>query len=112
MILHYREHAFRFERFSGESLDRRLLLDSRQTELLTSLIEAEDECWYLDNIGERLPSDMLFARSPWSWHSPRGTVKLLCRILNLSDGRALFSTPESYLEGGLYDWMRSETRTE
>jgi hypothetical protein len=110
MLLHYREHAFSYERFPGELLDGRLLLEAGQKELLTRLIESEDECWYLDAAGERLPAEQLFALSPWRWLSPAGTVMLLCRILDLRDGRALFSTPESYLEGGLHDWLRSSGR--
>jgi hypothetical protein len=107
-MLYYREHAFLFDRFPGELLDGRLLLDAKQKELLTRLVEGEDERWYLDEAGKRLSSDQLFARSPWSWQSSEGTVKLLCRTLNLRDGRASFSAPTSYLEGGLYDWMQSQ----
>jgi hypothetical protein len=107
--VHYRQHVFNFERFPGESLDGRLLLDDAQRQLLVQLVRSEDDCWYLDDDGERLPAAQLFERSPWSCPGPTGPIKLLCRILDLRDGRALFSTPEVYLEGGLYDWVRSDS---
>lgn len=49
--------------------------------------------WYLDDDGERLPADRLFALSPWSCPGPVGPVKLLCRFLDLRDGSVRFNTP-------------------
>jgi hypothetical protein len=43
--------------------------------------------------------------------TPNGVVKLVCRILDLRTGRAMFSAPESYLEGGLYGWLRDKDGT-
>ena len=108
MEVHYRGHVFCYERLPSESLDGHLLLDDGQRELLAWLVEAEDECWYLDDGGERLPAEQLSPVSPWSYPGPTGPVKLLCRFLDLRNGRAMFSTPETYLEGGLYDWLRAE----
>ena len=94
--VHYQQHVFSFERDAGELLAGRLLLDATQRALLAQLVEAEDEDWYLDDDGWRLPAEQLFARSPWSCPGETGTVKLLCRIFDCNDGRVLFSTPESY----------------
>jgi hypothetical protein len=110
--IHYRQYVFQFEQFPSDSLEGRLLLDDAQLQLLVQLVRAEDDCWYLDDDAERLPAAQLFERSPWSCPGPRDPIKLLCRILDLRDGRALFSTRETYLEGGLYDWMRSKKRQE
>ena len=108
--IHYMQNVFRFERFPGDLFEGRLLLDGVQREMLLGLVRAEDESWYLDEHGERLPGEQLFALSPWSCPGPHGPTKLLCRILDLRDGRVLFSTPDSYLEGGLFDWMRNRNR--
>lgn len=101
----YRQHAFPFERFPGDRFEGRLLLDDSSRELLAGLVGAEEDDWCLNDRGERLPGERLFALSPWICSSPAGPVKLLCRFLDLRDGRVLFSTPDSYLEGGLFDWM-------
>ncbi len=94
--VHYQRHVFGFARDAGELFAGRLLLDETQRALLVRLNEGEDEDWYLDEQGWRLPAEQLFARSPWSCRSETGTVKLLCRLLDYNDGRVLFSTPESY----------------
>jgi hypothetical protein len=103
--VHYGEHVFRFERLPGNLFEGRLLLNNSERELLIRLVQSEDERCLGEN-GERLPAGLLFDRSPWSFPGPAGPIKLLCRFLDLTDGRSLFSTPDSYLEGGLFDWMR------
>ena len=103
--IHYQEHAFGFEPTPGEEFTGRLVLDDGQRALLVALSAAEDECWYLDDDGERRPAENLFARSPWSCSGPAGPVKLLCRWLDLRDGSAHFNTPELY-GGDLFRWMR------
>jgi len=105
--VHYLQHVFPFERSPGDLFEGRLLLDDALRELLVRLVGAERENSCLDEHGERLPGKRLFALSPWSCPGPSGPVKLLCRFLDLRDGRVLFSTPDSYLEGGLFDWMRN-----
>jgi hypothetical protein len=104
--VYYQEHAFGFEPSPGEAFAGRLILDDAQREQLAALTAAEDECWYLDDDGERLPADVLFARSPWSCHGPDGPVKLLCRFLDLRDGSVRFSTPDLY-GGELFRWLRA-----
>lgn len=106
MEVHYREHAFAFEPSSGEAFAGRLVLDDARRELLVALTAAEDECWYLDDGGERLPAEELFARSPWSCPGPDGAVKLLCRFLDLRDGSVRFNTPDLY-GGDLFRWLRA-----
>jgi hypothetical protein len=103
--VHYRQHVFAFAQDPGDVLTGKLLLDSAQRELLTRLVEGEEEGWYLDEDGQRLPAGPLFERSPWSCPGPTGPVKLLRRFLDLRDGRAMFSTPDSYGEG-MYDWLQ------
>jgi hypothetical protein len=103
--VHYQEHAFEFEPSPGEGFAGRLILGDGRRELLAALTAAEDECWYLDADGERLPADDLFARSPWSCPGPAGPVKLLCRWLDLRDGSVRFSTPDLY-GGELFRWLR------
>jgi hypothetical protein len=104
--VHYHEHVFEFEPSPGEAFVGRLVLDDRRRDLLAALRAAEDECWYLDDEGERLPPDRLFALSPWSCPGPAGPVKLLCRFLDLRDGSARFNTPELY-GGEWFRWMRA-----
>ena len=82
------------------------MLDDRQRERLATLSAVDDESWYLDSDGERLPADQLFARSPWSCPGPAGPVKLLCRFLDHRDGSVRFNTPELYC-GDLFRWMRA-----
>lgn len=106
MQVHYQGHVFEFEPSPGEAFAGRLALDDSRRELLAALTAAEDECWYLDADGERLPADQLFARSPWSSAGPAGPVKLLCRFLDLRDGSARFNTPELY-GGELFRWLRA-----
>jgi hypothetical protein len=106
--VHYREHVFGFERLPDESFVGRMLFESGERELLAELIAAEEECWYLDEGGERLPADRLFARSPWSCPGPSGPVKLLCRFLDLRDGSARFDTPATYPDE-LFRWLRAES---
>ncbi len=105
MQVHYHEYAFGFEPTPGTEFAGRLVLDDSQRALLAALTAAEDEYWYLDDDGERLPAEELFVRSPWSCPSPAGPVRLLCRWLDVRDGVAQFNTPELY-GGELFPWMR------
>ncbi|MBN9517117.1 hypothetical protein J0H58_01140 [bacterium] len=106
MEVHYQGHGFAFEPSPGEAFAGRLVLDDRRREVLAALSAAEDEGWYLDASGERLPADELFARSPWSCPGPDGPVKLLCRFLDLHDGSVRFNTPALY-GGELFRWLRA-----
>jgi hypothetical protein len=103
--VYYREHAFDFEPLARDSFSGRLALEGGKRELLAQLLADEDHCWYLDDDGERLRAEQLLARSPWSCSSPSGTIKLLCRFLDLRDGSARFDTPESY-SGEQFGWLR------
>ena len=105
MEVHYHEHVFEFEPSLGERFAGRLILDDSRRELLAALTAAEDECWCLDDDGERLPADRLFDLTPWSCPGQAGPVKLLCRFLDLRDGSARFNTPDMY-GGELFRWMR------
>jgi hypothetical protein len=97
----YFQHAFRFEPTPGNALEGRLILDDEQRDLLHRLEAAEPEDWFLDDEGNRLPSEELFERTPWSCQGPSGPIKLLCRFIDYNDGRARFDVPETYVEGGL-----------
>lgn len=105
MDVRYNGHAFGFEPAPGESWSGKLVLSDDQRTRLARLVAAEDECWGLDADGERLPDDVLFARSPWSGPGPTGPVKLLCRFLDLRDGSVRFNTPETY-PGDTARWAR------
>jgi hypothetical protein len=100
-----RDRVFPFARSDSEVLEGRLLLDDTARAMLDHLMKSESDDWYLDAEGNRLPAAELFERSPWSCPGPDGPVKLLCRFLDLRDGRVLFSTRESYSEG-LYNWLQ------
>ena len=104
MVLYYRDHPFEYEPSGDNLFHGRLVLDDPKRELLRKL-DDQDDGWYLDDDGERLPPDELFSRSPWNWRRPSGTVKLLQRFLDYSDGRTWFSTPDTY-GGELFDWLR------
>ena len=104
--VHYRGRVIPFEPSPGDVFQGRLLLNDDLREFIRT--EPEESC--LDDHGRRLPGAVLFARSPWSCPGPDGPIQLLCRFLNLHDGQVLFSTPDSYLEGGLFDWMRDDGR--
>ncbi len=110
MEIHYQEHGFDFDPLPGQALSGRLVLDEARRELLARLVAAEDDDWYLDEEGERRPPEELFSLSPWSCPGPAGTIKLLCRFLDLRDGSARFNTPELYL-GELFRWVRSADRS-
>jgi hypothetical protein len=107
MEIRYREHVFQFEQLAIGRFEGRLLLEDSERRLLEELLAAEDDDWGLDQNGERLPRAQLFERSPWSSTGPAGSIKLLFRSLDIHDGRAMFSTRDSYLEGGLFDWLRN-----
>ena len=93
MIVHHGESAFEFDPDRPKSLRGYLKLDSERAKLLVSLVESEPEDWYLDQNGERLSQEQLFALSPWS--TATGT-KLLCRLLNTSTGEVMFSEKNTY----------------
>lgn len=106
MEICYLHHVFSFEPQPGESLAGRLSLNEVERTLLAGLVAAEDESAFLDDQGERLPPNLLFAQSPWSCSGPDGApVKLLCRSLDLQDGSARFEKLESY-PGDLFRWLR------
>lgn len=105
MEVFYQHHPFKFDPLPGDPYAGRLTPDDAARELLARLVDAEDECWYLDAEGERLPSAELFARSPWSCPGPDGPVRLLCRLLDLRDGSVRFNAPEAY-PGDLFRWLR------
>lgn len=100
-------HPFEFEPNEGDiSLSGKLLLDNESRRLLRHLLKREGDDWYLDEDGERLDSDALFEKSPWSMESSSGkAVKLLCRILNIQTGDIHLSTPDTY-GGELFKWVR------
>jgi len=104
LVLYYLDHPFEYEPSEEDRFRGRLLLDYAKRELLQKLYE-ENDGWYLDDDGERWPPEELFSRSPWSWRSPSGTLKLLQRFLDYADGSAWFSTPDTYV-GELFRWTR------
>lgn len=103
-MLYYRDHPFEFEPSEDGPFHGRLILDDATRELLQTLAD-EDDGWYLDQDGERWPAEVLFSRSPWSWRSPSGTLKLVQRSLDYADGRTWFSTPDTY-GGEMFNLMR------
>lgn len=105
MKVYYQEHAFEFEPSAGAVFTGRLVLNDHHRRILATLLEAEDEFWYLDADGERLSPERLFALSPWSCRGPEGDFKLLCRSLDLLNGSVMFNTSEEY-DGELFRWMR------
>ena len=89
-----------------------LLVHSDETvkkfEELFRLQEAREEevsPWYLDENGERLESEDLFAASPWSLEGPNGEIKLLSRI-HKANGEIYFDTLDGY-GGESFKWLRS-----
>ena len=106
MDVYYQNHPFRFEQSPGDPAAGRLLLDHEQRELLTTLLGTEDEAWYLDEDGERLPADQLFALSQWSVPTRDGRLKLLCRFINLQNGSVMFNAPDDY-PGDTSSWVRA-----
>lgn len=107
----YKEHLFDFETDSDDSLIGRIALSQKNRELLTRLLDEESEIeWYLDDNGERLPEDRLFALSPWSLIEASSSVKLLCRSMNIIDGSAHFQKQETYL-GEVSDYVRQKNQT-
>ena len=69
MQAHYRGLAFEFLPSPGDEVAGRLFLDDGRRELLAALIAAEDKGWYLDDNGERLPPEALFARWSHDFHA-------------------------------------------
>jgi hypothetical protein len=106
LCLLYRGRAF--EAHSDGRFQVSLLLTREQKVELGNLIESEEEDWYLDENGERLPAEVLFQKSPWSVATGGGQYqKILCRFLNLETGEAMFSVPSMY-GGEFHDWLRSQ----
>lgn len=103
--------AYEDEQYSlyveGESEDTIagiLHLDETERSSLRRRTESETE-WYLDDDGERLEPDELFAASPWR---DVGTgQKLLCRSLDLGTGKATFNRPSGY-GGEMFRWVRDQ----
>jgi hypothetical protein len=88
-----------------------LLVHTDETEeKFTELLEAQqireegDGEWYLDENGERLEPEKLFAASPWSLEYPDREIKLLFRIQE-RNGKIRFNTPDGY-GGELFKWLR------
>ena len=104
MVLYYRDRPFNYEPSPDNLFVGRLLLIDDEKAWLARMNE-EDDGWYLDEEGERLPGEQLFETSPWSWRSPSGTVKLVQRFFDSGNGHTRFNAPDTYL-GELYDWVR------
>ena len=84
-----------------------LKLNTQQKEKYAQLEEAEDECWYLDDDGERLETKALLSASPWSILGPNGKMKLLCRFHDHISGEIWLNTEEGY-SGELFKWLRKQ----
>jgi hypothetical protein len=104
VVLHYQDRPFKYEPSPDDLFVGRFVLDDDERAWLERMDE-ENDCWYLDDDGERLPPDELFAASPWSWRSPSGVVKLMQRFWDHKTGETRFNTPDTYF-GELYDWVR------
>jgi hypothetical protein len=65
----------------------------------------DEDCWYLDENGERLEPEALFAASPWSLETPEGEIKLLRRFTS-ADGETRFNTLDGY-GGETFKWLHS-----
>jgi hypothetical protein len=63
----------------------------------------DEDCWYLDENGERLEPEALFAASPWSLETPEGEIKLLRRFTG-ADGETHFDTFDGY-GGETFKWL-------
>jgi hypothetical protein len=108
MEVFYREHVFTFEPSTESPLKGRLRLDDQSRALLARLIESEEDDWYLDRDGERLPAEKLFLHTPWSLASPKGRVGLLCRFIDYRDGSVLFDALDTYL-GEMHAFLSGRT---
>lgn len=84
----------------------RLVLSPDLRQQLRRLQVWDDDDEGLDENGDRLPAEVLFGRSPWSYASPTGPVPLLCRFLDFATGSVSFQTPETY-PGDLFAWMNT-----
>lgn len=104
MVLHYQNRPFKYEPSPDDLFVGRLVLDDDERAWLER-VDEENDCWYLDDDGERLPPGELFEASPWSWQSPSGVVKLMQRFFDYKTGDTRFDTPDAYF-GELYDWVR------
>jgi hypothetical protein len=105
------ELPFELIEYSDFSITCLLVFDGETEEKLEKLCETEQDReeefgpWYLDENGERLEPEALFAASPWSLESPDGEIKLLARIRE-ANGRIRFNTPDGY-GGELFKWLRA-----
>jgi hypothetical protein len=104
---------FKLERSDELGLQGFLQLDSEKREKLAQLCKAEEELedqsgpWYLDQNGERLSSEDLFVKSPWSVYGRNGPMKLLCRFQDFQTGELHFQTQYGY-PGEIFDWVRQK----
>lgn len=100
------QYALYVEEDSEDTISGTLHLDETERSLLRRRTESETE-WYLDDDGERLEPDELFAASPWSIAG--ADRKLLCRTIDLVTGKATFNTPSGY-GGEMFRWVREQNK--
>lgn len=55
-----------------------------------AIFSAANDCWYLDENGDRLEDDLLFAKSPWSIVYDNQYQKIIQRYSNYQTGEAWF----------------------
>ncbi len=105
------EFPFEFIEHSDCSITCLLVHTDETEEKFSELLEAEavreeeDGSWYLDENGERLESEELFAASPWSLEGHYGEIKLLSRVQR-ANGEIYFNTPDGY-GGESFRWLRA-----
>ena len=109
------EQGFDFECSSSTDLAGILHASQGQRDWLNERERREDESeqqpWYLDADGERLPPEVLFERSPWSIETASGKVKVLLRLFDHGTREARFDLPDAYL-GEWFAWMREKSDDE
>lgn len=69
---------------------------------MLALDHDEDDVWYLDSEGNRLPDEGLFAKSPWSLVNCGARRKVVRRFMDYNTGEAWFAL-EPWIQ--LYDWI-------
>lgn len=92
------------EEASVDAIAGILHLDESERLSLRGRTEIESE-WYLDDDGEQLTPDTLFAASPW--YTADASQKLLCLTLDLSTAKAIYNTPSGY-SGETFRWVRDQ----